>query len=128
MSNNRSNPIQKITEIDYIEQRPAGISGAGLGSGLNMGGAGLGTGLGGNLTNTTGAASTAMGTVGTGLGPNLIGLPHVKVNPECRKCHGTAWNSVKGRECRKCVCHKCGGSGFRTDKNLPCKKIKTGLL
>jgi len=68
------------------------------------------------------------GLVGTGMGPNLIGLPHVKVNPDCRKCYGTAWNAKKGKECRKCVCHKCGGSGFNSTKNMPCKKLKTGLL
>ena len=40
-------------------------------------------------------SATAMGTVGTGMGPNLIGLPHVISNPSCTICHGTAWNAEK---------------------------------
>ena len=84
--------------------------------------------IGSGLMHGTGGATTAIGTVGTGMGPNLIGLPHVISNPACRKCSGTAWNTLKNRECRKCVCHKCLGTGFNSKKNIPCKKIKTGLL
>jgi len=137
-----SKPVQKITEVEYIERNiplNAGIGsslaqpgigqtfvGSGLGSGLNSGlGSGLNSGIGSNLG--TGFGSGIAGQPGLG-GANLIGLPHVRVNPECKKCYGTAWNSTKGRECRKCVCHKCGGSGFNATKNMPCKKLKTGLL
>lgn len=52
-----------------------------------------------------------------------VARPHARINPSCHKCHGTGWNSHKGKACGKCVCKKCGGSGWNAHKNKVCKKM-----
>ena len=51
-------------------------------------------------------------------------MPHKIVNPSCHKCHGSGWNSAKGKACSKCVCKKCNGTGWKAHKNKPCKEFK----